>query len=388
MKIREVEAVWLHCPLEAAVQHVSDFGRIRSFDSVLVTVTDESGRTGHGEAKAGVGSAADCAALAALIRSELRPRLIGQEAGDIQRLWSLLYNGPRAEAAQRLGRNLPVLGRRGLHVCGMSGVDLALWDLLGKTLNQPVIALLGGAVRPQVAAYASGGWAPVDGIAEELTGYLRKGFNGVKMRMGSMDGSVAKSVARVRVARAALGPDFALMADAHGTMSVPEAKRFCAEAAEFNLRWLEEPVSADDHAGMAEVRRASTTPISAGESETTCHEFLDLLQRGAVDVLQPDLAICGGLTEGLRISALAAAHQRELAPHCWGSAISYSAGLTLAAASPAGIFVEWPMGGNPLLRELPRQDLTPKNGFAAPLPGPGWGLDLDPSVIAKYAQKP
>jgi len=388
VKIRDVEATWLHCPLEAASQHVSDFGRIRSFDSVLVTVTDESGRIGYGEAKAGVGSSADCAALAALIRSELRPRLIGQEAGDVQRLWSLMYNGPRADAAQRLGRNLPVLGRRGLHVCGMSGVDLALWDLLGKALNQPVIALLGGACRAQVPAYASGGWAPVDGIAEELTGYLRKGFNGVKMRLGSMDGSVAKSVARVRVARAALGPDFALMADAHGTLSVPEAKRLCAEAAEFNLRWLEEPVSADDHAGMAEVRRSSTTPIAAGESETTCHDYLDLLQRGAVDVLQPDLAICGGLTEGLRIGALAVAHQRELAPHCWGSAISYSAGLTLAAASPAGIFVEWPMGGNPLLRELPRQDLTPKNGFAAPLPGPGWGLELDPSVIAKYAQKP
>lgn len=386
MKIQDVEAVWLHCPLEGAAQHVSDFGRIRSFDSVLVTVTDESGRRGYGEAKAGVGSAADCAAVAALIRHELRPRLIGQEAGDVARLWSLMYNGPRAEDALRRGRNLPVLGRRGLHLCGMSGVDLALWDLLGKALNQPVLALLGGACRAQVPAYASGGWAPVDGIAEELTGYLRKGFNGVKMRMGAMDGSVAKSVARVRVARAALGNDFALMADAHGTMSVAEAKRFCAETAEYDLRWLEEPVSPDDRAGAAEVRRVSTAPIAAGESETTCHEFLDLLQRGAVDVLQPDLAICGGLTEGLRIGALAVAHQRELAPHCWGSAISFCAGLTLAAASPAGVFIEWPMGGNPLLRELPRQDLTPKNGCAAPLPGPGWGLELDPSVIAKYAQ--
>jgi L-alanine-DL-glutamate epimerase-like enolase superfamily enzyme len=208
------------------------------------------------------------------------------------------------------------------------------------------------------------------------------------MRVGAMDGGIGRSAARTRAARAALGPDADLMADAHGTMSVAQAKRFCAETAGLDLRWLEEPVAADDRAGLAEVRAASTAPVAAGESESTSHEFLDLLRRGAVDVLQPDLAICGGLTEGLRIAALAVAHQRELAPHCWGSAISWSAALTLAACSPSGVFVEWPMGGNPLLRELPRQDLTPRDGFAAPLPGPGWGLELDSAIVAKYAQRP
>jgi len=388
VRISEVEAVWLHCPLEAASQHVSDFGCIKSFDSVLVTVVTEGGLRGYGEAKAGVGSAADCAALVALIREDLRPRLVGQDARRIQRLWSAMYDGPRAEHALRAGRRMPVLGRRGLHLCGMSGVDLALWDLLGKSLGQPVLTLLGGAGRDRVPVYASGGWADARGIGEELTGYLRGGFRAVKMRVGAMDGAIETSLARVRAARAAVGPEVALMADAHGTLSAAEAKRFCAEAAGLGLRWLEEPVGPDDRDGAAEVRRASTIPIAAGESETTCHEFLDLLRRGAVDVLQPDLAICGGLTEGLRIAALAVAHQRELAPHCWGSAISYMAALTLAAACPAGVFVEWPMGGNPLLRELPRQDLTPRDGTAAVLEGPGWGLDLDPAVIARYARNP
>jgi L-alanine-DL-glutamate epimerase-like enolase superfamily enzyme len=388
VRIAEVEAVWLHCPLEAATQHVSDFGRIRSFDSVLVTIIAEDGLHGYGEAKAGVGSAADCAALVALIREDLRPRIVGQDARHVQRLWSAMYDGPRAEYALRSGRRMPVLGRRGLHLCGMSGVDLALWDLLGKSLGQPVLTLLGGACRDRMPVYASGGWADERGIGEELTGYLRGGFRAVKMRVGAMDGAIETSLARVRAARAAVGPAIALMADAHGTLSAAEAKRFCAEVAGLGLRWIEEPVGPDDRDGAAEVRRATAIPIAAGESETTCHEFLDLLRRGAVDVLQPDLAICGGLTEGLRIAALAVAHQRELAPHCWGSAISYVAALTLAASCPAGVFVEWPMGGNPLLRELPRQNLSPRDGHAMVPEGPGWGLDLDPAVIARYAKKP
>lgn len=388
MRIAEVEAVWLRCPLEGAAQHVSDFGRISTFDAVLVTIRTEDGLVGHGEAKAGVGSSAHCGALVALLREEFRPRLVGQDARRVQGLWGELYNGSRAERAAAAARFMPALGRRGLHLSAISGVDLALWDLLGKSLGQPVSALLGGPVRARVRAYASGGWASAAEVGDEVRRYAAQGFRAVKMRVGAMDGDVASSVERVRAARAALGLAADLMADAHGTMSVAQAKRFCAATADQNLRWLEEPVAVDDRAGLAEVRAASTAPIAAGESESTSHEYLDLLRRGAVDVLQPDLAICGGLTEGLRIAALAVAHQRELAPHCWGSAISYSAALTLAACSPAGAFVEWPMGGNPLLRELPRQDLTPREGWAAPLPGPGWGLDLDPAVITRYAQRP
>lgn len=388
MKIVDVEAVWLSAPLGALLQHTSDFGRIKSFDGVLVTVVTDDARRGFGEAKAGVGSAANCAALVTLIREELRPALLGEDPGQIQRLWNLMYNGARAGHAERVGRSMPVLGRRGLHLAAMSGVDLALWDLLGKSLDRSVLDLLGGPCRARMPAYASGGWADAAGIGAELTGYLERGFSAVKMRIGAMDGSLSESLARVHAARRAIGPDVALMVDAHGTLGVNEAKRFCAEAADLGLRWLEEPLSPDDREGTAEVRRASTIPIAAGESESTCFDFLDLLRRRAIDVLQPDLAICGGLSEGLRIAALAVAHQRELAPHCWGSAISLVAAQTLALASPAGVFVEFPMGGDPLLRELPEQDLFPREGFIAPPTGPGWGLDLKPSLIEKYARSP
>src|SRR5712671_199722 len=180
LKIADVEAVWLHCPLEGSAQHTSDFGRIQSFDSVLVTVVTAGGLRGHGEAKAGVGSAADCASLVTLIRTELRQRLLGQDAQQIQRLWSLMYNGPRHDHAQRIGRSMPVLGRRGLHLSAISGVDLALWDLLGKSLGRPVLELLGGACHDRLPAYASGGWADADGIGQELGGYLQQGFRAAK----------------------------------------------------------------------------------------------------------------------------------------------------------------------------------------------------------------
>jgi L-alanine-DL-glutamate epimerase-like enolase superfamily enzyme len=388
MKIVDVEAVWLSAPLESAVQHTSDFGRIKSFDSVLVTVVTDTGLRGIGEAKAGVGSAAHCAALVTLVREEMRPQLLGEDPRDVQRLWTKLYNGSRAAHAERSGRSMPILGRRGLHMCALSGVDLALWDVLGKALGAPVLELVGGPCRERITAYASGGWGDVERIGAELTGYVELGFRAVKMRIGAMDGSVERSLARVRAARRAIGPDVALMVDAHGTLGVAEAKHFCAQAAGLDLRWLEEPVSSDDRAGLREVRDASTIPIAAGESESTCFEFQDLLARGALDVLQPDLAICGGLSEGLRIAALAVAHQRQLAPHCWGSAISFVAAQTLALHSPAGVFVEYPMGADPLLRELPvaRPSMSPREGSLARPTGPGWGLELQRSVIEKYAR--
>ncbi len=147
-------------------------------------------------------------------------------------------------------------------------------------------------------AYASGGWADEANIGQQLLGYCSKGFGGVKMRVGVMDGDVDTSVARVRAARKALGPKVKLMADAHGTFSVPEAKRFCDGVADCDLYWFEEPVNADDRAGAGEVRAHAQMPIAAGESEFTRFDFRDLIAHRAVDVLQPDLAICGGITRG------------------------------------------------------------------------------------------
>lgn len=387
MIIRDVEAVWLHCPIPPAQQHTSDFGRITSFDATLVTVTTEGGLRGYGEAKAAVGSAGACASLVTCIEQELRPLLIGQDARQITALWERMYNGTRAHYALARGRAFPVLGRRGLTIAAMSGIDIALWDLLGKHLGVPVAQLLGGICRERMPAYASGGWADVDGIGAQLQSYVERGFRAVKMRVGVMDGDPGVSIARVHAARKALGPKIQLMVDAHGTFSVQEARRFSREVEECALSWFEEPVGPDDRRGMAEVRAAAGIPIAAGESEFTRFDFRELIDAHAVDVLQPDLAICGGITEGWRIAQLASTYQLALAPHLWGSAISFAAGLHLAFASPSATILEFSLGANPLLHDLVDEPVELHEGTIAAPSRPGLGVTPRQEFIDRFRVK-
>lgn len=387
MIIRKVDASWLSVPIPNERQHVSDFGRITSFDMALVRIEVAGGLVGWGESKAAVGSAGTCAALVSCITEELGPQLVGQDARRITRLWEEMYNGTRALYALSRGRTFPALGRRGLNVAAMSGVDMALWDLLGKSLGAPVVDLWGGACRADMPLYASGGWANSVGIGAELNGYVARGFSAVKMRVGVMDGDVETSVARVEAARSALGPDVALMVDAHGTFSASEAKRFATGVEPFGVRWFEEPVSADDRRGAAAVRASTSIPIAAGESEFTRFDFRDLIEIDAVDVLQPDLAICGGPTEARRIAALAEAYQLELAPHCWGSALSFSAGRSLAFASPAATVIEYSLGASPFLHELPEETIEVADGRIVAPTRPGLGVTPRPEFIAEHTRK-
>ncbi len=384
MKIVEVRAQWLHCPIAPERQHVSDFGRIASFDMALVRVEADDGSVGWGEAKAAVGSAGSCATLVACINDELGPALLGLDPRRINEVADLLYNGPRAGYAASRGRTFPILGRRGLTVSAMSGVDMALWDLLGRSLGAPVVDLWGGPCRQDMPLYASGGWADVDGIGAELGKYVADGFGAVKMRVGVIDTTVEASIARVAAAREGLGPGVELMVDAHGTFSVPEAKRFAAGVETHDVRWFEEPVSADNRAGMAEVRAATTVAIAAGESEFTRFDFADLIERRAVDVLQPDLAICGGPTEGRRIAMLAETHQLELAPHCWGSALSFAAGVSLAFASPSASVIEYSLGANPLLHDLATEPVIVENGRVVSPVAPGLGVTPRQEFIEEF----
>lgn len=389
MRIADVTATWLRHPIPPERQHVSDFGRLTTFDITLVAVTTEDGLTGYGEAKAAVGSAGINAVVAASVREELRPLLLGEDARQITRLWELMYNGTRAHFALERGRSFPVLGRRGVTISAISGVDMALWDLLGKRLGVPVYQLLGGKCREKLPAYASGGWAEASGIGAQLGSYLeRGGFRAVKMRVGSMDGTVENSVARVRAAREALGPEIDLMVDAHGTFDVREARRFARGVEGCRLAWFEEPVSADDRTGMAEVRAATDIPIAAGESEFTRFDFRDLLEARAVDILQPDLAIAGGITEGARIAALAGAYQKRVAPHLWGSALLFAAGLHLAAATPACTILEYSLGFNPMLHDLVEESFPVQDGRIAIPDRPGLGVTVRPEFVERYRKEP
>ncbi|HTZ34684.1 MAG TPA: mandelate racemase/muconate lactonizing enzyme family protein [Stellaceae bacterium] len=389
MKIRSVAAHWVHIPIPPERQHVSDFGKTLSFDGTIVRIETECGVTGWGEAKAQVGGMAQNQALTTLINDEFAPLLIGEDPRDITRLWETLYSGSRGHYALREGRVFPVLGRRGVTVSAISGIDCALWDILGKSLGVPVWRLLGGRRSVSMPAYASGGWAGADKIGDELGGYVaRGGFRAVKMRVGIIDGGPAGSARRVHAARQALGPDIDLMCDAHGTLSVAEAKRFCRLVEADDIAWFEEPVTADDKAGCAEVRRATDIPIAAGESEFTRHDFRDLAALGAVDIMQPDLAICGGITEAMRISALASAHNLRLAPHLWAGAPAFAAGLAVAAASPAGFIVEYSLGANPLLHDLVEEAFPVVDGMIEVPERPGLGITVREDFLQKHSVTP
>jgi L-alanine-DL-glutamate epimerase-like enolase superfamily enzyme len=234
-------------------------------------------------------------------------------------------------------------------------------------------------------AYASGGWASADKIGAQLASYIeRGGFKAVKMRVGVIDGEPARSAERVRAARATLGADIGLACDAHGTYTVAEAKRFCRLVEDCNLLWFEEPVTADDKRGMAEVRAATAIPIAAGESEFNRFDFRELAELRAADVFQPDLAICGGITEAMRIGAIAAAYNLKLAPHLWTGALAFAAGMHVAAASPAGFILEYSLGANPLLHELAQEKFTVTAGTIEIPERPGLGVTIDQGFVERH----
>lgn len=384
MKITNVEAFWLQCPIPKEKQHFSDYGLLTDFDMTLVVITTDTGLQGFGEAKAAVGSSGVCASIVRCIDKEIKPILIGQDPRNITKIWEQIYNGTRDHYALSRGRKFPILGRRGLTISALSGIDTALWDLKGKYLGVPVVELLGGACRNKMEAYASGGWAKADAIGEQLLSYTAKGFKGVKMRVGIMDQTVKESVKRVKAAREALGNDIKLMTDAHGTFSVPEAKKFCRDVEDCDLYWFEEPISPDNRHGTAEVRASTSIPIAAGESEYTAFDVRDLIEVRALDVLQPDSAIIGGITEAMRVAHLAHTYQLELAPHCWGSAFSFMAGVNVAFASPAAVVIEFSSGGNPMMYDLVNEKIEAVDGNILVPSAPGLGLSPNWDFVKEY----
>jgi L-alanine-DL-glutamate epimerase-like enolase superfamily enzyme len=385
MRIARAQAMWVQFPIAPERQHRSDFGQVERFDTAMLRIETDCGIVGWGEAKNAAGSAGSYGALVELLNREIAPALIGTDPRAINAIWSQLYNGVRHQHAVARGHAMPHLARRGLTLAAISAVDIALWDILGKSLEVPVWHLLGGRKADKLPAYASGGWADADGIGEQLMGYVKaRGFRAVKMRVGVMDGAPHRSAERVCAGRDRLGPDIDLMCDAHGTFSVADAKRFCYLVRDCDLAWFEEPVNVDDKAGMAEVRRSASVPIAAGESEGTRVDFRDLIEHRAVDVLQPDMALCGGISEALAISALASTYNLGFVPHLWAGAPAFFAGLQVTAVAPTGRILEYPVGANPMLTELIKEPVQVTDGYVDIPDSPGLGFEIREDVLAEH----
>ena len=388
MRIRTVQAWWVRIPIEESRQHRSDFGRLTTFDSAILRIETDDGLVGWGEGKNAAGSAGTYAGLVHLLNHEVAPRLIGRDPADITAIWEMLYNGVRHESAAKAGHAMPELSRRGLSVAAISAVDIALWDILGTSRGVPVWVLLGGRTAARLPAYASGGWAGADRIGEQLQSYIDAGgFRSVKMRVGAMDGAPLVSASRVRAAREALGPSVDIMVDAHGTYTVADAKRFVQLVGDCDLAWFEEPVIADDKPGIAEVRAAGNVPIATGESEATRFAFRDLAMLRAADIFQPDPAFCGGITEAMRIGALASAFNLRFAPHLWAGAPCFFSGLHICAASPASFVVEYSLGANPMIHDLVEDTISVKDGMIGIPDGPGLGFTINERFLEAHAQR-
>jgi L-alanine-DL-glutamate epimerase-like enolase superfamily enzyme len=386
MRIKDVKAWWVRIPIAEGRQHRSDFGQVRTFDAAILRVETDDGLVGWGEGKNAAGSAGEYGALVHALNHEIGPRLIGRDPRDIGVIWEMLYNGVRSNLAAAGGHAMPQLARRGTAVAAISAVDIALWDILGKSLGAPVWQLLGGRKLERMPAYASGGWAPVETIGEQLTSYIDKGgFRSVKMRVGAMDGAAHVSAARVKAARQAVGDEIDLMVDAHGTYTVAEARRFIHMVADCNLKWFEEPVIADDKPGMAEVRSLGIVPVAAGESEATRYAFRDLAVLKAADIFQPDPAFCGGISEAMKIGVLASAFNLRLAPHLWAGAPCFFAGLHVCAASPASFTVEFSLGANPMIHDLIEETVEVRDGMIEIPDRPGLGFTISERFLAAHA---
>ena len=382
MKITEVIAIPMSDPIPRERQHRTDLGTRVKSDSVLVMVKTDEGLTGIG---ASLGSPP---ILCAVVEHELAPALIGENPMYSERLYEKMYNGSRWKPALERGHAQPGDGRRGVTMEAISGVDIAIWDVKSQIMGIPVYQAL-GATRDSVRAYASGGWAPGDEAEEEMGGYAKKGFSAVKMRVVGRDGfSIENTIKRVTAARRGIGPSVELMLDAHGSLDVTTAIRLAKQLEKFDIAWFEEPISPDDHLGLAEVRRSTIIPIATGEREFTRFDFDDLFFHRSVDIAQPDIARAGGFTEIRRIGSMASAKGIRLAPHAWGSGVLFAASIHMAMSAPNCHILEVSQGYMPMMYELFEEPYDIREGVVYAPQKPGLGFTLREEALKRFEYIP
>jgi L-alanine-DL-glutamate epimerase-like enolase superfamily enzyme len=377
VRITDVEAVIVRMPVVAAINDSTQ-------DALIVRVHTDAGITGLGE----VDSAPEV--VKAIIEAPMSNRLCcglaatirGENPLAIELLWEKMY------------RASSWFGRRSAAVHAISGIDIALWDIKGKALGLPVHELMGGARRDRIPAYAS---VLMPDTPEEVSAEVKRcraeGFRAVKMGWGTLGVDMAADVERVRAARAAAGDDMEVMIDlgfypgatmetGWDSMTVLE---FARRVEAFAPYWLEEFLPPDDLAGFARVAQGTKIRTAAGENLTTRFEFRDLIERGQISVVQPDVTRAGGLTECRRIAALAEANGLPCVPHAYSTGLIKAASLHLIAAIPNALYLEYALSSSPLNTELFPDAAPVADGMALIPQAPGLGVQIDEALLAKYA---
>lgn len=324
------------------------------------------------------------AALSPLITKQvidqyLAPLLIGESPWDVEFLWQHMY------------RKTMAFGRKGIGMIAISAVDIALWDLMGKSAKQPVYRLLGGRTKPRIPVYASRLYStPLDELAEESRKYVGEGYKALKMRFGwgPTDGAAGmqKNVDLVRTVRQTVGSGIDIMADAYMGWNLDYAKRMLPLLEPFNLRWLEELVIPDDIHGYAELRRHTNIPIAGGEHEFTIYGFRDLIEARALDYIQFDTNRVGGISQARKIAALAEAHSIPVIPHA-GQMHNYHIVMASLNSPMAEFFPPVDVEvGNELFWYIFRGEPMPTDGFIdLDENTPGLGLVVDEEALGNFS---
>ena len=379
MKITEIRVHVLKSPL--AEPFAFSQGWVRQRSATLVEVVTDDGITGWGEAFAQGLEPPEIAA--ATIEHALKPLLLGCDPLATEVLWHRMYHMTRD------------YGRKGSVVAAISAIDIALWDIAGKHYGVPIHRLLGGAFRDRVEPYATGfyrisGQGEAARLADEAIRHAEAGFRLMKVKLGY---GVADDIAcMAAIGRAIEGRAITLMVDTNHAYGRAEALQLGRALADYNLRWYEEPVAPEDLRGYAEMRDKLSMPIAGGENEHTLYGFGEFLAAGCVDVAQPDLGSCGGITACRHIVALAQARGVAVNPHVWGSAVAQAASLQVIAALPVAhhsLFAQEPVleydrSSHPFRQQLIAEPIEQKGGWVAIPQRPGLGIEIDRAVLEKY----
>ncbi len=371
-RIVRIEGFELRCAMPTIAGNALRVFSERS--TLLVKIVTASGHEGWGE------TWAYPAAASAMIRSMLGPMLLGADVAN-----------PRSAHSRLMQAAVP--DRRGQVHMAVSALDIAMWDALGQLTGRPLHALLGGAVRDRVRAYASGPLLPAGGdryrgFEQEVARYAKDGFTAVKIRIGI---GLEADLGAIRQARGILGDAALLMADLNESSTVRDSIRLADKAEAANLAWLEEPLRHDDLPGYRRLAELLPVALAGGESFCGVQAFRDVLSAGTLDLVQPDLAICGGVTEGLRVMGLADAFDVPISPHVWGGAVNFLASLQFTAVLTPGRgqvsapLFEYDMSFNPLRDRIydPRPD---EDGNLAIPDGPGLGMRIMIDRLGDYVQ--
>ena len=358
MKIDDVRVTKLVMPLKRPIADSTHV--LKKIEWILAEILTDEGITGNSYMLT-----FDYGAelLMGIVEAELKKEIIGQDPNYIGKIWNRVWN--RAE----------YIGQTGVAAWGIAAIDIALWDLMGKSLNSPVYKLL-GACRDEVPIYGSGGWLSysTDELLEEAAGYVKRGFKAVKMKVGSADPQ--RDVARVQEVRKCVGDNILLMVDANQAWTPDEAIRFGKRVQDQNIFWFEEPTLKDDIPGYARIAASLEIPLATGEREYTLGAFRQLMEQQGATIIQPDALRIGGITQWVKLAHLAETFHLQVASHFYKEI-----DIHVLAAVRNGLFLEF----FPWLDDLLINPLEIVNGNAKVPERPGLGLEFKPEAIREYA---